>query len=804
MKKFNHLLAGTFLASTFLLTNAVSLSAQEQQATSRTVDEIIVTARKQSESLQEVPVAVTALTSEMMDALNIKSIDDIARQTPGLVFSRAYGKTTERPVMRGAANILAGVQYGVESGTAYFIDGQYYSRDLQALDMNMIERVEVIKGPQSALYGRNSYAGAINFITRKPSDSFTVHSSVEVAEHNSHEVYLGMSGPLRDNVFASLSFKNNEYGGEIKNAADNFKTIGDEKNTTFNGALTFQLSDITTLTARLLYTEDDDGPRPFALQHSSQNNCYPGYRSDRYRTGFFATGTTNTNQYYCGVIKQPEFATQNTNGSPFQGVDREMTHISLALSTEMAGHDVSVRFANMAEDRITGADSDHYDGALNLGPGNAFLNTHDLDEYEDTSLEVTFSSQSDGPLNYMVGLFTYDYERKQTGYDLAAAPSVDKVIDEITNDAIFAMIEYDVTDRFSAAFEARYSEEEKKGFERATGGDVNGSVSFDTFSPRAVFNYKASDDLMVYASYSEGTKPGGFNGANGVTAGIPDYDEEEVEATEIGIKSTLLGGKLTANVSVYSNDISKYQLTTPVASNSGNVTSIATNQGDVEVKGLELDFAYRPTDNLRLGLTYAYTDAEIIKGCDDFQFTLTSGGFLMAPFDINDPTTWNLYRESTDGGISPTNDPDGFYEAGKGNCSIAGKKAPMTAEDQLSAYIQMDFPMASGPVFYINADAAYESSKFVQVHNMMETGSSMLVGAQMGIRGDSWDIRLFGTNLTDEDSIAMATRWFDMSAGFAYAPYNGAGIDNGFLGPRGPFVSFRKGRQIGLKITKSF
>ena len=146
-------------------------------------DEIIVTARKQAETLIEVPVAVSAFTENSIEDLGLQSVDDVARHTAGFSFSKAFGRTTERPVIRGAANILAGVQFGVEAGAAYFVDGVYYSGDLQALDTRNIERIEVIKGAQSALYGRNTYSGAINFISKRPSqDGFEASLEALAAE----------------------------------------------------------------------------------------------------------------------------------------------------------------------------------------------------------------------------------------------------------------------------------------------------------------------------------------------------------------------------------------------------------------------------------------------------------------------------------------------------------------------------------------------------------------------------------------------------------------------------------------------
>ena len=131
--------------------SAVIAQSADTEETTITLEEITVTARKREESLQDTPVAVSAFTAENIQNFSMESIDDIARYTPGLSFSRAFGRTTERPVIRGAANILAGVQFGVESGTAYFVDGVYYAGDMQALDLDSLERVEVVKGPQSAL-----------------------------------------------------------------------------------------------------------------------------------------------------------------------------------------------------------------------------------------------------------------------------------------------------------------------------------------------------------------------------------------------------------------------------------------------------------------------------------------------------------------------------------------------------------------------------------------------------------------------------------------------------------------------------
>ncbi|MCS6947700.1 MAG: Plug domain-containing protein, partial [Steroidobacteraceae bacterium] len=115
------------------------------------LEEVVVTARKKAETLQDAPIAVTALTAESIADRQIRSIDDVARFAPGFVFAKAFGRATERPVVRGLGSVLAGTAPGLESGTAYFVDGVYYPGDIQTLDLDGLERVEVIRGPQSAL-----------------------------------------------------------------------------------------------------------------------------------------------------------------------------------------------------------------------------------------------------------------------------------------------------------------------------------------------------------------------------------------------------------------------------------------------------------------------------------------------------------------------------------------------------------------------------------------------------------------------------------------------------------------------------
>ena len=194
MFKVNQL--SVFISTVLLVNTPVRAQETVQEGMKSDLEVIEVTSRKRAESLNKIPVAVSAFTEEMIEQQGFQSLDDIARFSPGLSFSKAFGRSTERPVIRGMSNVLAGVQFGVESGAAYFVDGNYFAGDIQSIDMSNIQRVEIVKGPQSALYGRNSYSGAINFITKSPSDVFSARTKVLFAEDGEHTFSVNADIPI--------------------------------------------------------------------------------------------------------------------------------------------------------------------------------------------------------------------------------------------------------------------------------------------------------------------------------------------------------------------------------------------------------------------------------------------------------------------------------------------------------------------------------------------------------------------------------------------------------------------------------
>jgi len=830
------------------------------------IDTIVVTARKREEALQEIPVAVTAFTEQTLLDRQVRDLNDIARFSPGLNFAKAFGRTTERPVIRGLGNVLAGVQFGVESGAAYFVDGVYYPGDLQSLNIDDVERVEVIRGPQSALYGRNTYSGAINFITKSPAEVAELDTGLRFGQDGEMQFDAGISGQLIDGVLGGrLTGRYYSFDGEYTNIVTG-NTVGDEETRSVSSMLEWNASEDLRVRTRLSLQKDDDGTRPFFLQSAELNNCYPGTRS----MGFWnkVTGSSNFNQYYCGEINRPadyvalndgpaagpipelpgvpaggntqswlncipgtSCSTANStvanvydprNALAFSGVERDLKYASILADWDMGGSGwiLSGSAAFRDEERRAGSDSDHsqvnripaddptgLDGNPAPYPECNFCGS-DMKAADDYSLEVRLTSPVEERLRWMLGAFLYNQEIDTRDIRFADAtrtatsfsPISEK--EETDNWALFGMVEFDFTDTLSAGLELRWFDEEKSLWQSATevqpvGSAFDETAEFDEVAPRVTVDWQLTPDVLLYAVYAKGFKPGGLNGKAGATAvpAAPDYAQEESDNYELGAKTTWLDGTLIANASVFFIDAQDIQLTTALVSSSGILTSIVTNQAAGESKGIELELSYLLTENVTVGANYALADTEFTEGCDEFQYILTSGGGLLNP-NAATPCTGN----------DLTGDADG---------SIEGNQFPLSAKNMASAYADYRQPLANDWEFFVNADVSWEDEKPVQVHNLAWVPDATLVNAQIGFDTGPMTISFYGRNLTDEDAPSMVTRWIQDPVASGAA--GGGGGSTPFQAgcspfpptcstsyPRAFFGDMRRGRNFGVEFNYRF
>ena len=781
------------------------------------LEEVVVTARKVEESLQDAPISVTAFTNEAITQRGITDLNSLAEFSPGLSFSQAFGRQNDRPVIRGQGNVLANVQFGVESGTAYFIDGVYYNGDMQALDFDMLQRVEVIKGPQSALYGRNTYAGAINFVTRDPrGDEWGGTVKATAGKFGERRASLNVDGPIAEGILtARFGARINKYDGEYTNQATG-KLVGDEQDKTFNATFVLTPTEDLTMRAFVQYRHQDDGVLPLFLQGADVNNCKPGFRSIGYRglnvtTGLPSTSpaagqlsaVNNTNQYYCGAIAaRPNGIWLNTDaigptakfpntsfrdGTAFDGVEAKETFSSFSVEWEMP-NGATVRSLSgyrTNHDRF-GTDSDHSEAFIPAGPPTVeplFANTNRNDRRE-WSTELKMSSPEDARFRYTVG--AYYYNIKDAEKDLTYASPEFGVINAnanvtgIENRASFASVSYDLTEQLSATLEVRRFTEIKsrREFNASGASTLYVEGGYEDTTPRFTVDYRLSDDVLLYGILAKGVRPGGINGSAGASIGRPTYDQETSNNLEVGVKSTLMDGRVRFNAAAYYIDSKDVQVTQalPAASGGNAVTSIAVNQAKAETTGLEVEVTAAITQYLTSTVALSYSNPEFKQGCDDFEYVLNSGGVAYQPSFFGSPL-----------------------------CNIAGRRLPLTPETQGNVVLTYERPMSDSLSFVASGTFTHEGSKFVQVHNLAETGDTNMMGLRFGVKSDDWSITAYGRNLTDEDTIPLATRWFDLRYGSGPRGLAGVAPANSDLGsPRALFSALRKGRTFGVEVSYSF
>jgi outer membrane receptor protein involved in Fe transport len=462
-----------------------------------------------------------------------------------------------------------------------------------------------------------------------------------------------------------------------------------------------------------------------------------------------------------------------------------------------------------------------------------FANTN-RNDIRSVSTELRLASPQDRRLRGLVGAYYFDQEDDSSDLTFAhpGGGGLADYTETVKNEAVFGMLAYDISERVTLTAEVRYMEETKERTEfcstsnysyftqrcsSATGtpnalalGAVrfDDALEFDSTTPRVTLDWQATDKLMIYGVFAQGAKPGGLNGAAGVAINLPTYAQEESDNFEIGAKMSLFENRLRLSTAAYYTEATDVQFTQSVPSpfGQGAVTSVVTNQGEGEIMGLEFEVQSAISEAITLSAGYAYTDTEITRGCDDFQYTLNTGGIVYNPALGTVP-----------------------------ECDISGNRYPLGSEENANFVMNYDAPMewGGGLSLISNFSITYEGSKFVQVHNLAETGETTLVNLRFGVRSDNgWSIVAFGRNLTDADTIPLATRWFDLRTGstnitpgvpcnpatatvpcgppatspagypVTAAPGAAGGADTG--SPRAFFGALRRGRTFGIEFSYDF
>ena len=796
---------------------AAESASDAPEARSEALVEIVVSARKYDESLRDVPIAISAFSANDIEDHGMVSVEDIARFTPSFSFHSAWGRSPsfDRPSMRGITTILNGVA-GTKS-ISTFIDGVYIGGAVSNVELANLERVEVLKGPQSALYGRGTYAGAINYVTKQPGDQLKGEVSITAAQHKTYAGTVWASGPI---VPGKLKFfiggGHDEYGGEYRNLRDG-STVGSQETDTVVGKLLFTPVDDLAITLKLGYQSTDDGHFPIALLPRTMNNCC------------FRTPTApRARESYVGTV--PDYREINLYtdlldqaGGAGNRIDRFSS--SLKLVWDFAGGYTLTSNTGYIDDKAEeffDASYGGYDPLLYsvasappflratlcraFGCG-AYLRIANYNQ-KDKSTELRLSSPLDRKLRWTAGFYYYEGEKHETRDDRITTPNIygvtagqilgndDLNFDSVENTAAFGGLEWDFTDKWTGTAEVRWASDDVRvtnvtdqpmlptdppAFTPKPGRDFR--QSFDSVTPRFTLRYRPNEDFSYYANVSKGTKPGAFNASvPNLPNGQPDeswraVDEEEVWSYELGMKSRLLDGRMSFSAAAYAMDITNQQLTTVIQLPSGSTFNALTNVGKTEIKGLEAEMTALLTENLTLSVTYSYTDSE--------------------------------FKEYINADAADLRGSNGTFADNERYGDISGNKTPRIPENMASIFLRYDRALTDKVRGYISGDVTYESSRYAESDNLAESGDQTLVGVRLGLNAGNWNVEVFGKNIFDDLTPVDVLRYIDTRYGilpsYPADPVTGAPNSVGAaVTPRGYGIVLPRGSQWGVTAKYRF
>jgi iron complex outermembrane receptor protein len=698
------------------------IAVAQEEGTSR-LEEVIVTAERRSASLQEVPVSVSALTADGLEDRMVQEAEDLQRYVPSLKMSNNITTPTNLSVsMRGSVVSDASLVVA-ESPFGIYIDGIYVSRmNGNNVTLADIERVEVLRGPQGTLYGRNTLAGAIKFITRDPGEESWLNASVGAGNWDQTKLSLSGGTKLNDSWAGSLSGQITEKDGQFNNVTEGVE-VGLEKNLALRAKLRFIGSDTFDAVAMISYSDSEND----ALQQPPGTT--PNVAGDQVFTsndvvptlGDYNVGTPFT-QRQSGIADQP-FG--------------EITQLiaSLKLSWDLWGGSLDALTGYIETDDSWTTD---FSGDGRIMAGQTAL----VDQY---SQEFKFASEAmDGKLSYIAGAYIF---RETADQDFAwqfqpfGAISESVIGIETNSIALFAQGDYAFTDSLTASVGVRWMEDEKDFTLDFTGllffvadDFTELSETYDAVTPRFALNYSFEDvgiidKGMAYVSASSGFKSGGFSAIaifDAATSKTP-YFEENNWTYEFGLKADMFNDTLRVNANYFMAVTEDAQIN---ATLEGGTSFPIQNAGDIHVDGLEFEITWAPTDGLTLFANGALMDSE-------YKNLNPTAAPAQSVVNFNNPT--------------PTvpQTPDFAYTVG--------------FDYRLPVSLGSD-----GSELMIGANYFSSDDYFVGATNDFIISAYDRTDAYVGLAyGDSWQFRFSARNLTGETDIISGSRAL---GGFIFLP----------------------------------
>jgi iron complex outermembrane receptor protein len=649
------------------------------------IEDVLVTAQRRKESAQSIPVAISAYGADQLEKSGVVSIEQVAIKTPGAYFS-SFGALRPQLYIRGIGT--RSFDPGSESSVGVFVDETYLGRASGSFgSLKDIERIEVLRGPQGTLYGRNTIGGAINVITKGPTDEFEGVVEAGISNFDGYEIFGAAGGPLNED--GSIKFRtavwNTERDGYVTNLATGTDFQGVE-NRGGRLSLVFEPSDNLSINLKAEFVHDGDKAGFGGINQGTFGNP---------DAVFFAHPNALPN-----LVSPQSSRAGILNQDPLLDRDASTFITRVDYDTDVATLTSITSYRTVEAFDSRDLDGSSLDAISQIGD----------EESKQLTQEFRLTSNPDGGMSFggeidwIIGGFYYEDEsdREDTfmlGSDSAVGASIDSIFAgyESESYAVFGQVTIHVTERVDLTLGGRYTKDKKTtGHTGITldalplirsSYDTENSASYSSTDPRVVLSYKAAEDINLYASYSTGFKSGGFQFSPfNLAAADVLFDPEEITTYELGIKSEWLDHRLRVNAAAYMYDYKNLQVSRIIDTPSGPQTLISNAAGS-EINGVDIEILARPFDTLELSLSYGYLDASY----DNYEFTLDPGNpltfdgtrMVRAPeHTLNLGFEWFIPIDASILSLRAdyTTVSNAFHEPGEGREAF-GSGIPLTAED---------------------------------------------------------------------------------------------------------------------------
>ncbi len=804
--------------------------------------DIVVTARKKAEALQDVPLAIRALDSAAIQREGLRQVEDLARQVPGLTYDLGGFLNDTRPALRGMQaergrpSVAVLLDNQDLSGENLSIAGGGASLNTALFDL---ERIEVVKGPQSTLYGRNAFAGAINYVSRDPSMELEGRVGGEVGNGGVWALEGAINAPIvADKIAVRLNAGIKNRDGYYRNPVTDAR-LGSFRSEGFGAAVLLKPHEDVRIVARYLHSKERMSEAATAFFGANTRLPAPGARYAPV-PGAPAVipcppalgGLTPPQQVNCtrgtlvGAISASETDVQLSpdpfTGKAFEGMRMTQDLVSVNASWDTDWGTLSYRFGWIDNESRLQQDGDYSNFAAPPGLVLSLSALQDL-EYHNRRIDNELRlRRTFGNVDIMVGgqILTEDsslinaaqfWLRSPTSplagppFRLSTAPSAD-LLYPVTNArdttyyGVYGSIGWAITDQFRLTADMRWNYDSiVYNIPGWRSQDVtlsklrpvclpqfqNGATFSPTaptttpppgvvaacartarlksekLTPRFTAEYRAGDEVLLYASFAQGFKPGGFNTNEIVDFTDQGYQPEKVNAYEFGVKSNLFDRSLTLNADVYYNDYTDQQIgvqNTNVSPTGQTVTTAGiVNAGKVRILGFEADIDWRVSDRLRFGLGYAYTRSKF-----DSYIQGPPPGSTAATFD--------------ECGVpqGQTSSDQNRAEAGNICADFSGNwvgKSPRHALN-LSAEYRQPFG-GDRDSWFVEANGLYRSKRYTDESNLAYLPDYWRFGARAGVDWQGLSLTAYVDNIFDNKRIESAQRNVDFGRPEGFAPGRG-------------------------------